>query len=206
MNASIYHYLQNINSHINNQETRIIRLEQLVVHLTNTIQELQERQPIHVGTIEYKFDQLKVETLEGTLNIGLNPANLDAIEDMSVTNNNQSETVLHPKQLEDRKAIEKELTHYVQSEVPTIITKIKSDLDLQLDESFTQLIQTDIHKQLPNRITYYEQQINKDQANENNLDRNLMIIDQIKQDIHTAIFSYLEKVNKQLKEGKKDEF
>ena len=36
--------------------------------------------------MEYKFDQLKVETLEGTLNIGLNPSDLQAIEDFSVPN------------------------------------------------------------------------------------------------------------------------
>ena len=34
--------------------------------------------------MEYKFDQLKVETLEGTLNIGLNPSDLQGIEDFSV--------------------------------------------------------------------------------------------------------------------------
>ena len=36
--------------------------------------------------MEYKFDQLKVETLEGTLNIGLNPSDLQGIEDFSVPN------------------------------------------------------------------------------------------------------------------------
>ena len=38
--------------------------------------------------LEYKFDQLKVETLEGTLNIGLNPTDLQGIEDFSVPNKN----------------------------------------------------------------------------------------------------------------------
>ena len=45
--------------------------------------------------MEYKFDQLKVETLEGTLNIGLNPSDLQGIEDFSVPGNKGT---LHPKE------------------------------------------------------------------------------------------------------------
>ena len=40
------------------------------------ITELQSRPSVHVEKLEYKFDQLKVEKLEGTLNIGLNPTDL----------------------------------------------------------------------------------------------------------------------------------
>ena len=41
--------------------------------------------------LEYKFDQLKVETLEGTLNIGLNPSDLQGIEDFSIPSKNGPE-------------------------------------------------------------------------------------------------------------------
>ncbi len=59
-------------------------MQQKIHSLEQKIIELQNRPPVHVEKMEYKFDQLKVETLEGTLNIGLNPADLQNIEDFSV--------------------------------------------------------------------------------------------------------------------------
>ena len=38
---------------------------------------LKEAPSTKIDRIEYKFDQLKIETLEGTLNIGLNPLSPD---------------------------------------------------------------------------------------------------------------------------------
>ena len=70
------------------QDQKIRSLQQKMISMEQKITELQNRPPVHVEKMEYKFDQLKVETLEGTLNIGLNPTDLQGIEDFSVPSKN----------------------------------------------------------------------------------------------------------------------
>ena len=61
-------------------------MQKKIQSLEKQVSEFQNRPPVHIDRMEYKFDQLKVETLEGTLNIGLNPSDLQGIEDFSVPN------------------------------------------------------------------------------------------------------------------------
>ena len=70
----MYQYLQQLHSIVMKQENKILHLEKAIFQLNKEIQELKQKPAIHVDKMEYKFDQLKVETLEGTLNIGLNPS------------------------------------------------------------------------------------------------------------------------------------
>ena len=67
------------------QEQCIQNLEQKISMLQTEIEELKARPYTKIDNIEYKFDQLKVEKLNGTLNIGLNPFSKEAVEDFSVT-------------------------------------------------------------------------------------------------------------------------
>ena len=48
------------------------------------IKELGEQPPIKIDKIEYKFEQLKIDSLDGTLNIGLNPLTPDNLEDIII--------------------------------------------------------------------------------------------------------------------------
>ena len=68
------------------QDKRILQLEQELKRLTEEISLLKNKPPIHVDKIEYKFDQLKVESLDGTLNIGLNPSDLNNIDELAINN------------------------------------------------------------------------------------------------------------------------
>src|SRR5690606_9664981 len=95
-NDPSYH-IWNLHNQLICQADRLDRLERLISHLQKKLDdtedvidqlqteltELKEQKGVHIGRLEYKFDQLKVETLEGTLNIGLTPAQLkSAIEDI----------------------------------------------------------------------------------------------------------------------------
>ncbi len=63
--------------------------------------------------IEYKFDQLKVESLDGTLNIGLNPSNLkETIEDLAVEQNVNVNSIKDLTPYKER--ITKEIQAYIQ--------------------------------------------------------------------------------------------
>ncbi len=79
-------FLQWVQMTLQAQENRIAALEHTIQKLQEEMKQLKEKPSIQVDKIEYKFDQLKVETLEGTLNIGLNPSDLANIEDFAVQN------------------------------------------------------------------------------------------------------------------------
>ena len=84
MNQDIYQILQSMQTYIYNQDILIRGMQKKIQSLEKQVSEIQNRPPVHIDRMEYKFDQLKVETLEGTLNIGLNPSDLQGIEDYSV--------------------------------------------------------------------------------------------------------------------------
>ena len=86
MNQDIYQILQSMQTYIYNQDKLIRGMQKKIQIFREAISEFQKRPPVHIDRMEYKFDQLKVETLEGTLNIGLNPSDLQGIEDFSVPN------------------------------------------------------------------------------------------------------------------------
>ena len=86
MNQDIYQILQSMQTYIYNQDILIRGMQKKIQSLEKQVSEIQNRPPVHIDRMEYKFDQLKVETLEGTLNIGLNPSDLQGIEDYSVPN------------------------------------------------------------------------------------------------------------------------
>ncbi len=73
MNQDIYTYLHQLQQALQAQQTAILNLEDQVRLLQEELNELKNRPSSSVGKVEYKFDQLKVENLNGTLNIGLNP-------------------------------------------------------------------------------------------------------------------------------------
>src|SRR3954447_14733408 len=114
-------YLQWLQMCIQAQEQRIITLETTLNKMKEEIKKLNERKSIHVDKIEYKFDQLKVETLEGTLNIGLNPSDLSGIEDFAVQNQSLT-TPLSPKdQMQRSMKIEESIYSYLETDLPQLV-------------------------------------------------------------------------------------
>ena len=77
-------YIRQLYDQMYLQHQELSELRSLVTQLSAEVKQLKEKPSVTVERLEYKFDQLKVETLEGTLNIGLNPTDLNAIEDLAV--------------------------------------------------------------------------------------------------------------------------
>lgn len=72
----LYDYLVKLRRYLSWQTKKIQTLEQRLLLLENQLKELEQQPRTTIERIEYKFDQLKVETLEGTLNIGITPNGL----------------------------------------------------------------------------------------------------------------------------------
>lgn len=189
MNQEFYQYIQKMHLFIQAQERKIRQLEKTIESIQNQLTELKERPGIRVDKIEYKFDQLKVETLEGTLNIGLNPSDLQGIEDFSV-DNQQLSTSLSPKdRMQTVMELENNLYHYLETEIEPLIKQTQEKLNVKIDESYTDFIKEDIKKQIPTRIEFYLRQ--NPQIERSTEDWKEKIITQMKKEIENGVFVFI---------------
>lgn len=206
LSQEFYSYVQGLHSFVETQERRIQHLEKTVHELQKEIKSLKERPPINIERIDYKFDQLKVETLEGTLNIGLNPNDLGNIEDFAVDNEKMN-VPIHPKNLmQQAMEIEDEIFRYLESDLPNVIAEVQRSLQVPEDESYFLFIKEDIKKQLPNRIDYYLKQYN-DPSNQNHgEDRSLNeeVINQLKIEIRNGVHAFISHLPEHVKGMKKE--
>lgn len=155
MNNEFYDYLRQLHQLVESQEHRIRALERSILQMQKEISQLKERPPVHVDRIEYKFDQLKVESLDGTLNIGLNPSDLQGIDDFSVPNQS-IKTPSPPKQMFQRTMeLEDIVYEYMGNHLPAIFEKTQAKLETNLDDSYYHFIEEDIKKQIPKRVEHY---------------------------------------------------
>jgi spore germination protein PC len=199
MYQDLYQYLQRLQMYIQAQENRIASLEMAINKMKEEMKQLNEKQSIHVDKIEYKFDQLKVETLEGTLTIGLNPNDLSGIEDFAVQNQSLN-TPFSPKaQMQRSMKIEETIYRYLETDLPQIIEETQQKLMIQPGESYLAFIKEDIIKQLPNRIDYHlKASLAQNRSPQNTSATDETIIEMLKQEIQNGVFAFLNNLPKNL--------
>jgi len=202
----IYSYLQQLHHFISYQEQRIQALEKKIQLLETETENLKTRPAINIDTIEYKFDQLKVETLEGTLNIGLNPSDLENIEDFAVGNNQIHTPPFSPENLMQRTIkIEDAIREFLESNLPKIVAEAEQKLDITADPSCVDFIRDDILRQLPNRISHHLKQIPHTSRNDQEQDALIEnIINQLKQEIQNGVHTFMQNLPENMK-GLKNE-
>lgn len=182
----LYQYIDMLN-------TKIVALEQKVNELSQELLTIKETPKINVERIEYKFDQLKVESLDGTLNIGLNPSNLkDTIEDLAVEQNVNVKSIKDLTPYKER--ITKEIQAYIQTELPTLIQDNEMQFQRSLDPSYYEMVQQDLLNQMPQRIDFYLENIPYVESKQSEEEWERKIISKIKKDIQTALFSFMSQM------------
>lgn len=198
MNMEIYHYIRELHTFVENQNKKLRKLEKTVYDMQQEIVRLKERPPIQVGNLEYKFDQLKVEKLEGTLNIGLNPSDIEGISDFSVENKNIQAQV-SPKDLFTRGMdVENELRQYLETDLPEIYQHTLDQLRFTVDESYYGFIKEDILKQLPNRIGVHLNNLPSDER-KNDAEVKEKVIETLKGEIQHGVYLFLSNLQEQSK-------
>ncbi|MBM7563571.1 spore germination protein GerPC [Paenibacillus sacheonensis] len=75
-------YVQQLQCQVNDQQALINRLCRQLDALNERLDALENKPYYHVDTIQYHFDQLKVEKLSGTLNIGMSVPNEEQIKEI----------------------------------------------------------------------------------------------------------------------------
>lgn len=192
-------YIQWLQQCVQAQERRIAQLEQQVRQMEADLKQLKEKPPIQVGTIEYKFDQLKVETVEGTLNIGLNPTDLQGIEDFAISQPNMNNPVDPKGQMQRSMEIEESIYHYLETDLPAIITETQTKLNIQPNDAYLSFIKEDIKKQLPSRIDFHLKAAAQNRTDENENVIFESIINAIKQEIQNGVLSFFQHLPENMK-------
>lgn len=199
MYQDYYQYFQWLQYCIQAQEHRIAQLENLVQQMSLELKQLKEKPPIQVGTIEYKFDQLKVETVEGTLNIGLNPSDLQGIEDLAIDKDPPNSP--NPKdQMMRSMEIEETILHYLETDLPNIIYHTQTQLGMESNDAYLTFIKEDIKKQLPSRIdTHLKSASYHNRSEENAKTINDTIISQLKSEIQNGVLAFFQHLPQNMK-------
>ncbi|MZQ82485.1 hypothetical protein GQF01_10225 [Paenibacillus sp. 5J-6] len=227
-------WAQQLSAYIEMQKQRIDKLEETVTKLQADLDAVKVQKRVHIDKIEYNFDQLKVEKLDGTLTIGISPSSLDNVDDFTVNgasvgkdagqNPNQNPFVqgqgtgmgqgqgqefgIGPMQTDNMRKqqgtegpahsgaamqqdVSKGIAHYLQYGFESDMLNLENKYQYHLDEDYKELIVDDIRKQLDARIQHYVNQYRGVGFKEPMEAVTTSIIDKTKQDIISAVESYI---------------
>jgi spore germination protein PC len=192
-------YLQWLQTCIQAQEQRILALENALQKMNEDIKQINEKKSIHIDKIEYKFDQLKVETLEGTLNIGLNPSELSGIEDFAVQNQSLTTPMSPKNQMQRSMKIEEAIYRYLETDLPPVVETVQKEVNVQPNDEYLSFIKQDIIKQLPSRIEYHLTSNSASNRSSENNPSDELIIEALKKEIQNGVMVFFSNLPNNLK-------
>jgi spore germination protein PC len=150
------YYLSKLQQMIEVQNDKMKELEHQLKELKKQVKEMASKPQ----TVEYKFEQLKVEKLDGTLHIGIGHSaeSKDLIEQFNIGQN----TVQMPGDMK-RSVIEnsnyremiKAMDEFFVKEAPVYLQSLETKINVPLDESYRVFILEDVQRQVPGRIKHY---------------------------------------------------
>ncbi|MFC3883674.1 spore germination protein GerPC [Bacillus songklensis] len=215
----LHHYVQQLAAYIQRQNDRIQNLEQSIAQLKNQVKELEEKPTTQIERIEYKFDQLKVETLEGTLNIGLNPTVPESIEDFNIGTQLPPGTVDAEAQIPPGSIspgfspgtreiptewvddIHEQVKRELEEQGTDIINAVLEERQLKIADPYYEFIIEDIKKQLKQRVVFHLQELDPASININEQELKLNIIAKVREEITRGIHAFLTYLPDSLKKG-----
>lgn len=182
MNAhNLRAYFEQLTHYLTWQDERMSELERQLVQLRRELNELKEQRSVRIERIEYKFDQLKIEKLEGQLHIGLSPEGAQSIEQL-VTGGQGLEgsedgfavhkevvtvgppagdpmsagAVATDSAIQDiRTSAAERVAAYLAKDCADDIAAASNRLNMKLDEDYIDLMVDDLRRQVDARIRHY---------------------------------------------------
>ena len=197
LNQFLYHLQHTLES----QQTVICKLEEDIKRLQEDLKEARQQAPIRVDRIEYKFDQLKVERLEGTLNIGLTPSDLEKIDELAINQHNPPGPFLFPAREEFVHGLSSEILLEINNNKEEIFKKAEKICEQRADDTMKNFIMEDLARQLPQRIHHYLDQTPPHRRTEQKIPEiREQILEVIKTDIENAIIRFIQVYPDSMKE------
>ncbi|MGN8644631.1 spore germination protein GerPC [Gracilibacillus sp. HCP3S3_G5_1] len=161
--------VQQLHNQINSLENRIRQLEQ------------QHSPKTTIEKLEYHFDQLKIERLDGTLHIGVTPEDLQSMDEFSLPSHNGGPLP----------SVHQALEQYADQELPGYLESLEQQYHFPLDPGYRQTLLEDIKQQIASRIAHYQQaNIPPEQMTEH-------ILSNVKQEFQTGLKKWFENKQKE---------
>ncbi|RXZ78299.1 hypothetical protein EBB07_30055 [Paenibacillaceae bacterium] len=148
------------------QQQRLTGLEQRIAALESQVKETAGKPSYHIDKLEYHFDQLKVEKLDGTLNIGMalpSEEQLQSVDQWEVPAPApaSAQTPGSPGQGPSDDAspmyqqVYQNVDQYLQNDAPDVLARLEMQSGITFDPYHRSIIIGDLRKQLSPRIRYY---------------------------------------------------
>lgn len=203
------HYVQQLASHIQMQNERIRKLEQGMNQLQQQLKELEENPTTKIEKIEYKFDQLKIETLEGTLNIGLNPTQPESIDDFTISSTIPQGTIDPLLGSSSTRTIPTDIAQEIHGKMKeeldqngyTLISEILAERNMQIADPYYEFIMEDIKKQLEQRVAFHLQQMDPQQLEVHRDEVITHVVMKLQEEVKKGIHAFLTYLPDSLKKG-----
>lgn len=194
------YYVHQIFHELRIQADKLRELERQVQDLQKSLEDLKNKNTANIGPINYNFDQLKIEKLEGTLNIGLTPPSEDSNSgDATVNGLSLGSQGTNNKMLYEQ--IQPEIEKYIQNEVPAQFARMAWDKGVTVNQQYVQNVCQDLQQQMDGRIKVYLNQlppISEGRVGDEALIAS--ITGQIKQDIEAAVQGHMDWMMNERKE------
>ncbi|WP_078381484.1 spore germination protein GerPC [Sutcliffiella halmapala] len=178
---------------VEKQSKQITTLEEILKKMQQEIIQIKQKPSMNIEKIEYKFDQLKVETLEGTLNIGLTPGSTGEIEDFVVTQNNLEVPVPQRNQ-QLAKEIETDIRNQLTKNGQDTIKGLAKKQGKVLEEHYYDFMIQDVCKQLPSRINHCLNTVTSEALEKGYSDEKIkaVTVQQLQADMNKAFATFIQ--------------
>jgi len=198
-NQELMQYFQQMSDFLLAQSKKLEYMQHQLDQLHQGMSEWKEKQVPNVIKNEYHFDLLKVEKLEGTLNIGLNPKGNDSpISDMSIGSGQEGQAQEESGQpLFER--VQKAVYRFLDKDAYKLLQRIEEECGYPLDPAYRKFILEDIKKQIDPRIRYYLGQLDTDELEPEQIDAWVeKVVQKVKRDIENTCVSFIQHLPRQM--------
>ncbi|QOT12859.1 spore gernimation protein GerC [Paenibacillus sp. JNUCC32] len=194
------YHIQQLFHCLQSQSEQLNRMEQMLKEMRNDINQLQQGNQKPTDHVEYKFDLLKIEKLEGTLNIGVTPSDGKSLGDITVNGQPAEQIQAGAAGRNLYSNIYQQVSSHLEHAVPAQLEQMNPQSNHELGDQYAAVMIEDIRKQLEDRINVYLQQYQTNSASMNPGDVEQTIANQMKKEIDTAVEQHLH----HLQQGKRN--
>lgn len=173
-------------------------LGQQVAALEEQIAGMGDRPSTHIDKIEYRFEQLKVDTLAGTLQIGISHNAEGLIEDLAVQESTAEDIKLGAPSDNGGELflrIASGLQQYANTELYLDIDEAAARSGINLNPELRERIADDLTKQLQNRAVSYMKEVPTREGPDPAAEK--AILTKVKADVRSGLKQYFEQDGKE---------
>lgn len=206
LSPEMMRYIQQVNECLQYQNQQIQQLNDYIQHQNEQMKQLNEKMDGLMKEVnalkgkqteppvvrnEYRFDLLKVEKLEGTLNIGINPNAKDS--DSSIDEYSVGQSVSAPSTNDTNpsdlyEGIQSKVDDYFRGGAYQALGQYEQMYQNPLDEPYRRFIIDDVKKQVDKRIQYYMAKMGSDRSG----NKQDAIFEEVKRDIERTFEAFIK--------------